>query len=42
MQPNPIVSQDEWLAARRALLAKEKEACPAWPRRYDEYPAPSR
>src|SRR3984885_7733273 len=24
MQPNPIVSQDEWLAARRALLAKEK------------------
>ena len=24
MQPNPIVSQDEWLAARTALLAKEK------------------
>jgi predicted dithiol-disulfide oxidoreductase (DUF899 family) len=24
MQPNQIVSQDEWLAARRTLLAKEK------------------
>jgi len=24
MQPNQIVSRDEWLAARRALLAKEK------------------
>jgi predicted dithiol-disulfide oxidoreductase (DUF899 family) len=24
MKSNPIVSQDEWLAARRALLAKEK------------------
>jgi predicted dithiol-disulfide oxidoreductase (DUF899 family) len=24
MHPNQIVSQDEWLAARRALLAKEK------------------
>lgn len=24
MQPNPIVSQDEWLAARSALLTKEK------------------
>jgi len=24
--PRPVVSQDEWLAARRALLAKEKEA----------------
>jgi predicted dithiol-disulfide oxidoreductase (DUF899 family) len=24
MQPNQIVSQDEWLAARRALLVKEK------------------
>lgn len=24
MQANPIVSQDEWLAARRALLTKEK------------------
>lgn len=25
MEPHTIVSQDEWLAARRALLAKEKE-----------------
>src|ERR1700758_3945479 len=24
--PRPVVSQAEWLAARRALLAKEKEA----------------
>ena len=24
--PRPVVSKDEWLAARRALLAKEKEA----------------
>ena len=24
--PRPIVSREEWLAARRALLAKEKEA----------------
>ena len=24
--PRPVVSRDEWLAARRALLAKEKEA----------------
>jgi predicted dithiol-disulfide oxidoreductase (DUF899 family) len=24
--PHPVVSQDEWLTARRALLAKEKEA----------------
>jgi predicted dithiol-disulfide oxidoreductase (DUF899 family) len=24
MQPNSIVSQEKWLAARRALLAKEK------------------
>lgn len=24
MQPNPIVSQDEWLVARKALLTKEK------------------
>ncbi len=26
MQPNPIVSRDEWLTARRALLVKEKAA----------------
>ena len=26
MQPNRIVSSDEWLTARRALLAREKEA----------------
>ena len=25
MQPHPIVSREEWLAARKALLAKEKE-----------------
>lgn len=25
MQSNPVVSRDEWLAARRALLAREKE-----------------
>lgn len=25
MQHNPVVSRDEWLAARKALLAKEKE-----------------
>ena len=25
MQPNRIVSRDEWLTARIALLAKEKE-----------------
>ena len=24
MQPSKVVSQEEWLAARRALLAKEK------------------
>ncbi|MGZ3361571.1 MAG: DUF899 family protein, partial [Xanthobacteraceae bacterium] len=24
--PRPVVSRDEWLAARKALLAKEKEA----------------
>jgi predicted dithiol-disulfide oxidoreductase (DUF899 family) len=27
MHPNQIVSQDEWLAARRALLAKERRTC---------------
>jgi predicted dithiol-disulfide oxidoreductase (DUF899 family) len=26
MQSHPVVSQAEWLSARRALLAKEKEA----------------
>src|SRR5947207_9974865 len=26
MQNNPIVSREQWLAARRALLVKEKEA----------------
>jgi predicted dithiol-disulfide oxidoreductase (DUF899 family) len=26
MQPNPIVSREEWLTARKALLIKEKEA----------------
>ena len=26
MQAHPVVSQEEWLTARRALLAKEKEA----------------
>ena len=26
MQNNPIVSREEWLAARRALLVREKEA----------------
>jgi predicted dithiol-disulfide oxidoreductase (DUF899 family) len=26
MQPNPIVSRAQWLAARKALLAREKEA----------------
>jgi predicted dithiol-disulfide oxidoreductase (DUF899 family) len=26
MQPHPVVSREEWLTARRALLAKEKEA----------------
>ncbi|MBW0005119.1 MAG: thioredoxin family protein [Hyphomicrobiales bacterium] len=26
MQPNPVVSREEWLVARKALLAKEKEA----------------
>jgi predicted dithiol-disulfide oxidoreductase (DUF899 family) len=26
MQPHPVVSQDEWLAARKALLLREKEA----------------
>ena len=25
MQPHKIVSRDEWLAARKALLSKEKE-----------------
>src|SRR5581483_10406879 len=26
MEPHPVVSREEWLTARRALLAKEKEA----------------
>jgi len=26
MQPHPVVSREEWLVARRALLAREKEA----------------
>ena len=26
MQNHPVVSQQEWLAARRALLVKEKQA----------------
>jgi len=26
MQPHPVVSREQWLAARRALLVKEKEA----------------
>src|SRR5580692_3725805 len=26
MQQHPVVSQDEWLAARKALLLREKEA----------------
>jgi predicted dithiol-disulfide oxidoreductase (DUF899 family) len=29
MRPNAIVSRDEWLAARKALLAREKETTQA-------------
>jgi predicted dithiol-disulfide oxidoreductase (DUF899 family) len=38
MQPNPIVSRDEWLAARRQLLSQEKDLT----RRRDELSAARR
>jgi predicted dithiol-disulfide oxidoreductase (DUF899 family) len=39
MQPNKVVSEEEWLAARKALLVKEKalsKAREGWVRRHYE------